>query len=197
MKLPKLPRISLRVSLVAIVGIAAVLGWYVSTIRAQRAAIAVIQEAGGSVDYDYMYEGYQFLPNGKSRVPAWLRKILGEDCFHGIVSMRVEESHFGDADLKALNPLNKLHTICVYRSKITDDGLATLRGRPVLRALWLGGNPISDEGLTNLGEELIGRLDVLELRSTRVTPAKVAELRSKYPRMNLFADGPAPGRRKT
>lgn len=191
----KLRVFSLRASLVAVVGIAALLGWYVSTVRAQRLAVGVIRRSGGRVDYDYMYKGEGYNAGGSSWAPTWLRRSLGDDYFHRVVSMRVEESDFGDEDLRAISALLDLHTLCVYRSKITDEGLSGLSRRR-LRALWLGGNPITDVGLDRLGDDLIGGLDILEFRGTGVTRKRASELQSKFPKLIIFAEGPSPGERQ-
>ena len=189
---------SLRASLLGVIIVACLMGWYASRVRAQRAAIRAILRSGGSFQYDYMYRGNPYETpydaNRTSRVPVWLRRALGDDFFHSVVWVRVEESDFGDEGLKAMRTLGNLKDVAIYRSRITDAGLENFKGMH-LRTLWLGGNPITDAGLDALGADLLSSLETLEFRDTAMTPAKVAKIHASYPRLTIIQSGPAPGRR--
>ena len=62
-----------------------VLSWFCVRLRqaqSQREAVQAIQEAGGSVNYDYEVFRAPPTPPG----PAWLRNLLGDDFFVMLVA---------------------------------------------------------------------------------------------------------------
>src|SRR5947209_5675764 len=79
---------SLRTLLILVAVLSALSGWVGLQIRRaerQRAIVASIQKAGGSVRYDFETD-----PTGQSAVPGaqptgpWYRKVIGDDYFASI-----------------------------------------------------------------------------------------------------------------
>jgi hypothetical protein len=94
--------------------------------------------------------------------------------------------HFGDDDLAQLKSLDHIHTMRVAKSEITDDGLKYFRNFPQLKQLYLDRCQITDAGIDNLGDMLLGQLDFLDLAQTPVSQAKVDELRMRYPKLEIL-----------
>jgi hypothetical protein len=124
-------------------------------------------------------------------VPAWLRNMIGEDYFHDVTWVRIEGSQFGDSELKQLHALDQIESLGIVETAITDDGLRHLRGRTALKGLFLGGNWIGDSGIDRLDLASMPKLELLELRSTLVTDGKLAEIRRRFPKLDILDDGPS------
>lgn len=157
--------------------VAAGLGWMVRSAREQRQAVEAIRARGGFVEYDYRYNSTlnQRLPKGESWQPGWLRRLLGDDYFHNIIVVGLDENHDAtDADLSQVARLRHLKRLYLGGGKITDDGLAQLQGLTDLRLLVLWGNPITGDGLKHLRH--LQNLKHLDLSRTRVTDSRLADL---------------------
>jgi hypothetical protein len=127
----------------------------------QREAVAAIRKVG-SVRY------------GPSRVPAWLRNVVGDDCF-----AQVSEMSFGrettDVDLECLRSLRDVLVLGLNGTKITDAGLDHVDGLTRLGALHLRGTKITDAGLQHLRG--LQQLMTLDLGINKLTDAGLENLR--------------------
>jgi len=115
---------------------------------------------------------------------------------------------FGDAGLEPLVPIaDKIASLDIARSKVTDAGLKALAGMKNLKELHLEGTGITDAGLDQLKglAELeylnlyntkvtdagmgklagLGKLNAIYLWQTGVTKAGVAALRAKLPKAHI------------
>ena len=82
---------------------------------------------------------------------------------------------FGDAGLEPLGPIaDKIASLDIARSKVTDAGLKALAGMKNLKELHLEGTGISDAGLDHL--KGLAELEYLNLYNTKVTDAGAAKL---------------------
>ncbi len=104
----------------------------------------------------------------------------------GLRSLELTSTGIGDYGLSFVQHLDRLHSIGLSYSRITNDGLTCLKGLRDLRAVWLSGTRIDDLGL-----ELISSLDLLVqlgLSSTFVTDAGLLNLAKlkKLLRVYLF-----------
>src|SRR4029077_20629618 len=70
--------------------------------------------------------------------------------------------------------LPQVETLGIVGTSITDTSLACFRGNRRLKGLFLSSNHITDGGIDNLGPETMTVLELLDVRGTRVSPAKVA-----------------------
>ncbi|MDA7527666.1 hypothetical protein N8590_01620 [bacterium] len=84
-----------------------------------------------------------------------------------------------DAGLAHLRGLTSLTTLNLSSDKITDAGLAHLKGLTNLTTLNLSGTKITDAGLVHL--KGLANLTWLKLISTRVSYAGVKELQASLP----------------
>jgi Leucine-rich repeat (LRR) protein len=91
--------------------------------------------------------------------------------------LRLHDSLVNDASVQSIHdlPNDRTLTLILSRTKLTDAGLSRLRGRSIWE-LHLGGLPITDKGLTNLGITEMPYLSILHLPGTEVTDAGVATI---------------------
>jgi hypothetical protein len=149
--------ISLRGLLLLVLAIALWLGWIVNQAREQRQAVAALQEFGGFVHYDWEFvlgpvkvsrgnriwkPSWGTLTSGrKPWAPDWIRRALGDEYFQSIahVSLYVDIKK-GLADATWVN-------------KGTADGaLRKLTTQTRVRTLQIGGNQVTDENLSYVGQ---------------------------------------------
>ncbi|WP_397383403.1 leucine-rich repeat domain-containing protein [Prosthecobacter sp.] len=84
---------------------------------------------------------------------------------------------FGDAGLEPLVPIaDKIASLDIARSKVTDGGLKALAGMKNLKELHLEGTAISDAGIDQL--KGLAELEYINLYNTKVTDAGLAKLAS-------------------
>ena len=85
---------------------------------------------------------------------------------------------FNDDDLALLTlRFPRIVSLGIDGTSITDRGLACLRGNRSLTGLFIKSKGISDEGIDLLGLETLTDLNLIDVRNTRVTDAKVEEMR--------------------
>jgi hypothetical protein len=193
----RLRRMSLRLAL-GLVAIAAVgMGWIVHRVRVQQEGIELIRRHGGMYYYDFENEGATFPKVPRSWAPGWLVNNLGIDYFHHVAWARIEDPNFDDEDLGLLTTcLPRIDSLGIIGTSITDAGLSHLRGNRQLMGLFLSSNRITDAGIDNLGPETMPVLELLDVRGTVVSAAKVAAVeaifdaresaaRKAHPRMRI------------
>lgn len=182
--------VSLRVSLLLVLIAALALGWLAWILREQREIKEMILRNDGQFFYEYEPQTVTRYTR-ETWVPAWLRSIIGEDHFHDVTWVRIEGRNFGDAQLERLRSLDHIETLGIVQTAITDAGLRHLSGRHALKGLCLGGNWIGDAGIDNLDLKSLPKLELLEIRSTLVTPAKIKEIKTRFPKLMILTDGPS------
>lgn len=92
---------------------------------------------------------------------------------------------FGDAGLEPLGPIaDKIASLDIARSKVTDAGLKAVAGMKHLKELHLEGTAIGDAGLDQL--KGLSELEYLNLYGTKVTDAGIAKLASLTKLKSLY-----------
>jgi hypothetical protein len=126
----------------------------------QRSAVAAILELGGQVSYDYQQSGAS-APAG----PAWLRKMIGDDCFQTATSVALlgpafDESQKIEEALQAAAKLPQIESIAIHAAGLVDGHLEQLSE---MRSLDLGlsGPKVTSHGIEHLTQ--IPRLASLSL----------------------------------
>ncbi|MEX2120313.1 MAG: hypothetical protein WD847_12020 [Pirellulales bacterium] len=158
---------SLRTMMVCIAVFSIWLGWYVHSATRQQRAVRAILERGGTVTYDYQYDTAQdrVVPNGKAPRPVWLQRLLGDDYFHHVVRVSLDDVAT-DADLVHLEVMPRLRQLFLGGADVSDAGLEHLENLRELRLLVLWGNPISGRGLKHLrGLKELRQLDLSQTPS--------------------------------
>lgn len=191
-------RFSLRGLMVLVLAAGAGLGWYVRSARIQRQAVAAIEQAGGSVAYEWDLQNGKRIPNGKPFWPKWLVNLVGVDYFGNVVAVdlidfgtdellvevskltRLEDlqlngSEVTDAGLAFLSGLTKLKHLTLRKSKVTDAGLIHLKALTNLEQLHLGETDCGDAGLKHLRG--LPRLKMLGLRYTKIAEGEFVNLK--------------------
>jgi hypothetical protein len=199
MSRPGRGRLALRTVMIALAVVAVPLAWQVNRYRARVAAVAAIRQTGGRVLFDYQWADGVEKYDAESPAPRWLRRLLGDEAFHDVVSVQLAGSprasevapHIAkfpklrdlnlnnhlirDADLACLDGLHSLERLSLWDAAITDAGLVHLRGLDRLTSLSLQGTAIGDAGMVELARHR-GIIN-LGLTGTRVTDAALIRLR--------------------
>ena len=201
-----LVRRKLQFNLLALVlvvlAVAVPCGWFTAEMRraaGQRATVAAVRSAGGSVLYDFHFADDEepVMFSGVRPGETWLHRWLGDDFFHelagaqartdaalaplaGCTSLRhlmFDNSEVTDQGLLALGPLPRLEWLDLRDApKVTGPGLKPLADSPRLRVLMLRRTGVGDEAMQHLRG--LSRLEMLDLGMTKVTGAGLAPLAS-------------------
>jgi hypothetical protein len=141
---------SLRTFFVMMTAVCIWLGWLTNQARQQRAAVAWVEEMGGSVYYDYEWVDGRFIGEAELPGPKWLREMLGIDFMADVVS--VQMSYATASELAALAGLKNVQVLHLVGMPVSDM-------KPVfelnnLQWLDLGGTQVSEEQVTRLRRAL-------------------------------------------
>jgi hypothetical protein len=163
------------------------LGWVAHQLRAQRRAVAWVNQVGW-VNYEHQtVDGQLIIPPGggkprfkrdaKPAAPDWLRRAVGDEPFQTVVEVYFNKRGltFDDAGLANLREFKHLRALSIGGTGLDDAGLARLRVLDQLQALSLAGTKVTDEGLVHL--KGMPKLSTLDLSSTAVTDAGIDHLR--------------------
>ena len=77
----RLLRFSVRGLVILVLLVGVWFGWLVHSARTQRATLAAITNAGGSVAYNWQCTRGTSIPGGKPWAPWWLVNLIGVDFF--------------------------------------------------------------------------------------------------------------------
>jgi hypothetical protein len=191
-------RFSVRGLIILVLLIGLWLGWLARSVRIQRNAVAAIEKAGGSVNYDWEYWNANEVPSGLRWVRTWLADLIGADYFAnvavvwfpptatapdfeqvgrltGLVKLILEQCPLSNAELVHLKGMTRLSMLWLGETRLTDAGLVHLKGLTGLTCLDLGGTQVTDAGLVHL--KGLTRLSSLNLSATQVTDAGLVHLK--------------------
>lgn len=159
------------------------LGWKLEEKRRERWAKAELKKFSVFLLSDApVPDEDPFGADEKPPGPAWLRRMLGDDFFIHVESVRSWPSKLDpDIDLEELSyPAQEGMS---DEPPLNDAGLVYLRHLPKLRGLSLDGCEVTDAGLPQLYS--LSRLESLSLIETKVSPNAVAELRKALPHCEI------------
>jgi hypothetical protein len=191
------------------------LGWAVHRAKVQRDAVSAVKRSIYSIRYDWEFNDGRSIQGGKPWEPKWLVDIIGVDYFHD-VTMVSTSGRLTDADMAWLGNLNRIDTLVLDPSNLSEGGLAHLSRLTKLRWLTIGSSSpgstdaliarlwrcgvlsrlrglnldrtsVTDKGLGQL-ESLAG-LELLGLEATVVTDAGLTRLGGLTGLQNLFLNG--------
>ena len=163
---------SLKTLLVVMTALAISLGLYVKSFRDRRAAIAAIE--GLNAWISYQESGPNWLRNFISDEKFFwnpvavrfnpsdpvtdveLRSVMKHlMTFDEMTYLNFDRSQITDAGLAQLLPLaNKLESLDIRRTSVSDDGIAHLKRLPRLTLLRLKGSGISADGIDEIRKSL-------------------------------------------
>jgi Leucine-rich repeat (LRR) protein len=149
------------------------LGWIVRQAHIQRDAVVAIEQAGGTVSYNWEWNYGKSFPRGVPWVSSRLVEFTGVDFFGHVTA--VESSRNTDTTLTEIRRLNQLQRLWLNDAFLTDAGLVHLKGLTNLSDLWLDGTQVTDAGLVHL--KGLTKLSALNLNGTQVTDAGLVHLK--------------------
>jgi Leucine-rich repeat (LRR) protein len=165
---------TVRTLLVLMLVVSVACSWLAVGIRRankQREALASLLQPCelGYIDYDYELDPCgNRVPNPRLPGPAWLHRLLGDDFFRTVASLRFERD-ITSQNLPLLRTLDSVRIVRLGNNSITEAGakyLSDLRHLEQLH-LWRDSN-VSDSWLRHLNAP---GLRVLNIESTAVTDA--------------------------
>ncbi len=137
--------------------------------RRERQFVTSVTAIGGNVAYDWEWDATT--PPG----PFWLRRAFGENFFAQIRHVSFfQNATLDDAKFAALDIPPRIPVLWLDFSRITDKGLANIRGLTALKDLGLYNTQITDEGLAHV--EHLTQLESLFLDGTLVADAGLKHL---------------------
>jgi hypothetical protein len=195
---PRWFRFRLRTLLLAWMGFAVWLGWWIHSAREQRDAIANIQKLSNEVYIDYSYQRKEddplswrptSDPAAVSWVPRFALERLGQDYFHNVVSINVLRGASGKElqlanELARLRNLEQLVFVYVDASDGIVERLCKLRK---LTGLELNGDELTDDSLRMISD--LPRLQLLDI-SGPFSDAGLAHLQLRTTLRHLEFDSP-------
>jgi hypothetical protein len=174
---------SLRTMLLAVTAVAVWLGLHFYPAQRQRRAVEAIEALGGTVGYDdqvigqvevrrqkdgaVAVQGLRRFGRRKSRVPTWVRNLLGDDLFCTVTWVRMTGPEISDEALASIAELPRLRYLDLSGTGVTNDGLKYLAGLTQLEELDLSRTPVRDNGLAHVST--LSNLRRLNLQTTRTT----------------------------
>lgn len=141
---------SLRTFLLLITGLAIWFGWLTNEVRQQRAAVAWVEDMGGTVDYDYEFVSNFSNADVEPPGPKWLRETLGIDFMADVAGVGLYGTRA--SDVTPLANLTNLRGLNLVDTRVSDlTPLAELKN---LRWLYLGRLDVSEEQVIKLRRAL-------------------------------------------
>ena len=184
-----IPRMSVRTLMISVLVLGGGFGWVAHLARIQREAISAIRKAGGSIIYDWQYDGAELRVVKGTNIsinevpgwPRWLVDRLGVDWFGNVRLGRGGERPgqlapevIHDA-LVHIGRLRRLRQLVLIMTPVDDDDMACLSGLSDLEGLMIRGrnrSEVTDRGVLHL-KGLTG-LKGLYLEDSQITDAGVA-----------------------
>jgi hypothetical protein len=158
---------SIRSLLVLTVAVAIPCSWLAVEIkraREQREAWVVIQEGGGSINYDFQELTHDPFADEPPPEPEWLLKLMGDDFFHDVSFVFFFNGEFTNAILINFHRLPNLKSLTFMESDLSDDRLQTVSNIKQLKDLILIGTGVTDNGLRYL--QTMQNLESLKISCT-------------------------------
>ncbi len=178
-------RFSVRALVVVVIVVGIGLGWIVHRAHLQRDTVATIKSTGGSVTYEWEWNGKTAIPGARPWAPRLLVDFIGVDYFGRVSDVYI--SRGTDAVMAQVACLNRIERLQMWESPVTDAGLSHLRRLSELSALNVGDTRITDAGLVHL--KGLKKLSLLCVPGRTVTDAGLNELKHTLPNLTVVRYG--------
>ncbi len=177
-QVPRL-RFSLRALMVIVLILGGVLGYWVARSREQKAAVAAIERAGGTVAYDWEWHGgFHIRGQQPPRWKRWPIQLLGPDYFATVKQVTLvggKPERVNDELMDQVGRLRGLESLTINSCRgVTDAGMVSISRLGQLTALDVGFTSITAASLKHVAD--LRRLKRLDLQSTSATDADLAHL---------------------
>jgi hypothetical protein len=168
------------------------LGWVVNRANTRRRAVALIREkaAIGAVSFAFDYQVANGQPKAKakatSRVPAWMRRALGNEFFHDVAFVFIDFSMLNGRD--ASDVMAAIRQLSGLRNATLDNAPAdvSIRGLDRLEKLALVFDEEVVAGRVDLGT--LPRLRTARLDGRGVNDAALAQISKNQSLRELLID---------
>jgi hypothetical protein len=168
-------RFGMRTLLLVLTLAAVWLGLTMQAVRTQRAAVAQLQAANGSLLYDYQSNGVaSWSRTAQPLGPQWLRRLIGPEYFDKPVLASVTPHVRSDDWVQAVNNLPTLKRLHLSGGNVTDESIQRMTPSSALSELHVRYAQLSAEGVASL--EKFPNLRRLDLSGPAVTDEVVARL---------------------
>ncbi len=161
-------RFSLRTLFVVFTVVSIWLGTTITKAKRQAAAVAWVRSVGGYVHYDYHLGAdgdYDF--GRKSALPTWLVQFTGEDWWHRVIVVSINEPLNADTDCSQLGAFNDLKVLSLSNSWIREEQIDHVGSLEELEWFEANDAQISNRLLARLAKST--RLAECHLERTNVT----------------------------
>ena len=180
-------RFSLRTVLLLLTVFAVWLGLHARRAQNQRAAVKMIQQKGGLVQYDHQFRGDVFLEDAEPSAPEWMRRLVGDDFFMNVVVVRLSNTTAENTDLILLSRLKHLKHLYLAETDVTGECLEILARLSQLESLGLDGTQVDDEAMTLITE--FPNMRWLGVQGTSITDKSLQDIGALQRLEFLFIDG--------
>ena len=150
----------------------------------QQKAVAEIERLGGKVEFNAEKAVVKVdLNNAPITDDAVLKNLAA---FQALEWLDLRQTAIGDEAVAYLKNLKKLKFLNLFRTNMSDRGLAELKELTALETLLIGGTSITDEGLKNL--EKFSKLKKISIFRTAISDAGIKYL-EKLPSLEVLLMG--------
>ena len=192
-----LPRLLLAGVILTSAALSCISGWFVYSAKLQRQAVAEIRASGGKIYYDLELDQGKKAFERTSSLRTWVMGTMGID-YIGNVSEVLLTDVGTDSDLAVVKRFNRLESLFLARSFITDFGLAIISGSGMdhLHFLYLGDTRLTDVGmisisrLTGLKELYLGNVKLSDVGVSHLSG--LTNLRTLYIDHTMVTDSSIP-----
>src|SRR5262249_5230300 len=134
----------------------------------QHTTVTAILKAGGEIKYDYQMmvipkdpDSLRFDWSATSPMPKWLLGLLGEDFFHDVIEVKLDNRTIPQSDFAAIAKLPELRNLTLNNTIVFLQGLNSVRG-------------VRDSDLAELSQ--LHQLRTIELRDAEIMGSGLSSL---------------------
>lgn len=161
-------------------------GQRLAKLRQQQRAVREIQASGGYIQYDIDYGwGTSFKTRDGWMFPRWMVDALGKDLFGRVVRVAISTDGNVDRVLVLAGQLDHLEELGLTDCQFSDESLSSLKRVPTLRRVYLWKTSVTDAGVAHLAD--LPELESLGITGSHITSAALADLKrlSRLASLNL------------
>ena len=184
------PRLSLRLTMAAVLLVAVGLGCVITGARRQAETVEMVRSLGGEVQYDWQYRDFADSGNIPPPGSKWLLDLVGPDYFHDVtlIQFKSNPTPLDEALVVRFGELRQLEVLRLgLAPAISDDGFARLSGLTRMQKLNLSGTGVSGRAFEHLLE--MKGLQFLVAMKIATLDADLANLSNLTSLKSLFLQG--------
>ncbi|PQO31116.1 hypothetical protein C5Y96_12220 [Blastopirellula marina] len=145
-------RFGLRTMLAITALLCVLMAWVGRDLAVSYREAQIVQKIGGSAQYDYQYDGNDFLTDASPPGPAFLRFCFGDHLYARVISVNVQRQVVDREMAEDIAKLDQLQSILFQSSSIEENSLEPLQELKNLRSLGFLRTPVSPRQLRQFRE---------------------------------------------